>query len=129
MIAICFPILFCVVVAGRGVRGKEGIALARQLANKLGAKLGGTRALVADGMLPPELIVGSSGKILSPKLCITLGVSGAMPLMAGIEKSGMVISVNNDPAAPVFKGSDVGVCMDWQTVTKELIRILEQSDE
>lgn len=117
-----------VVVAGRGVRGKDGIALAKKLAKLLGASLGGTRALVADGMLPLDTVVGSSGKILHPECCIALGVSGAMPLMAGIEKSKMVVSINNDPCAPIFKGSDVGILADWEPAARELIGLLEKKN-
>jgi electron transfer flavoprotein alpha subunit len=115
------------VVAGRGLRNKQNMQTMYALAEKIKGKLGGTRAAVADGMLPLNVAVGSSGKVLCPDLCLTFGVSGAMPLMTGIEKSRLLISVNTDSEAAVFRGSDFGVCGDWKPVAETLIRLIDDA--
>lgn len=117
-----------VVVAGRGVREKDDIQILYQLAHALGGRLGGTRAIVADGKLPLDVIVGSSGKILHADICITFGVSGAMPLMEGVKKCKLIISVNTDSRAPIFKGSDVGICEKWKPIATKLIELLSNNN-
>jgi electron transfer flavoprotein alpha subunit len=116
-----------VVVAGRGIRNKSNMQIMYELADAIDGKLGGTRAVVADGMLPSDVGVGSSGKILHPDFCLTFGISGAMPLMAGIEKSKILVSVNIDPNAAIFLGSDFGIVDDWRPISMELLRLIKEA--
>jgi len=118
-----------VVVAGRGARNKSDMEFLEELAHEMDGNLGGTRALVTDGLLPHSKVVGSSGKILHPELCVTFGVSGAMPLVKGVEKSKLLISVNIDPSASIFRESDVGVCDDWKPIATELMRLIKNDKQ
>lgn len=110
-----------IVVAGRGVLNeKEGFSLTKQLAETLGAAIGGTRPLIDQGVLPYERQIGQTGKNVAPKLIITCGVSGAFEFTVGMDKSDQVIAINTDPNARIFNYSDLGIVAD----VKEFLPIL-----
>jgi electron transfer flavoprotein alpha subunit len=97
----------------------------RRLAELMGGRLGGTRPAVLDAWLKHKDLVGASGNLIRPKLCLAMGVSGSGPFMAGVEKSGVLAAVNNDPDALIFKYCDVGVVEDCNAVASELQNIIE----
>lgn len=113
------------VVVGRGIGSKKNVALAQQLADALGGKLGCTRPLVEAGWLEYWHQVGQTGASVSPKLLISLGVSGAIQHVAGTGGAQTVIAVNEDPDAPIFGSATYRVVGDCVEVARELIARLQ----
>jgi electron transfer flavoprotein alpha subunit len=101
-----------VVAVGLGVSNPEGVAKAAEFASKIGAALGGTRAAVDRGWLPPERQIGLSGRSVTAKLLLTLGVSGSVQFMAGAGGVKRLIAINNDPQAPIFSYAQTGIVLD-----------------
>jgi len=101
-----------IVSGGRGLRKKENFTLIRQLAKNLGGVVGASRDTVDRGWISYPHQVGLSGKTVSPKLYIAIGISGSIQHLAGIKTSDFIIAVNNDPDAQIFKISDFGIVGD-----------------
>ncbi|WP_213951365.1 electron transfer flavoprotein subunit alpha/FixB family protein [Tepidanaerobacter syntrophicus] len=114
-----------VVIIGQGARNKQGVKEIEEIAKKLGAQIGITRPVAMNAWAPIDKLVGISGMIIKPKLCIAAGVSGAAALMAGIEKSEYIIAINIDEKAPIIKNSDVAVIDDCFEVLEQLLRIVQ----
>ena len=113
------------VVVGRGIGSKKNLALARRLAELLGAKLGCSRPLVEQGWLEYPQQVGQTGVSVSPKLLVSIGVSGAIQHLAGIGGAECVVAINSDPEAPIHGAANYSVVGDCVEVLKELIAQLE----
>lgn len=113
-----------VVCAGRGVIDEAGFAAVQTLADKIGAAVGSTRALVDASVAPSETQVGQTGKIIAPELYIAFGVSGAIQHTAGMKDSKVIVVVNNDPEAPFFEMCDYYLETDAQAVLSELAQKL-----
>ncbi len=105
-----------VVSGGRGLKKKEGVELIRETADLLHGALAGSRPAVDYGWLPGSLQVGLTGRKISPRVYIAVGISGALQHMAGCMKSKTVVAVNRDETAPIFKFSHFGVVGDYKEV-------------
>ena len=106
------------VVCGLGIKNKENAEKASALAAKLGAECAATRSAVMNGLFPLARLVGVSGLMLSPKISILLGASGAPAFYAGIAKSDKIIAINIDPEAPIMKKADLAICGEAMTIFK-----------
>jgi electron transfer flavoprotein alpha subunit len=114
-----------IVAGGRGLGGPENFKLAEDLARALGGAVGATRAVVDAGWYPYAAQVGQTGKTVSPKLYIALGISGAIQHKVGMQGSNVIVAVNKDPNAPIFEYSDLGVVGDVHEIAPKLTELVK----
>ena len=114
-----------IVSIGRGIKAEEHIALAKQLAEALGAEIAASRPICDSGWLPMERQVGSSGQTVAPKLYLALGISGAIQHVVGIKGARTIVAINKDPEAPIFEIADYGIAGDLFEVVPAMIAALK----
>ncbi|MBD5233481.1 MAG: electron transfer flavoprotein subunit alpha/FixB family protein [Bacteroidales bacterium] len=118
-----------VVAGGYGVGSKENFQLLFDLANTLGGEVGASRAAVDAGFIEHERQIGQTGVTVRPKLYIACGISGQIQHIAGMQESSIIISINNDPNAPINTIADYVITGDMEEIVPKLIKYYKKNSK
>ncbi|CAN5202613.1 electron transfer flavoprotein subunit alpha [soil metagenome] len=116
-----------IVAIGRGIKSKENIALAQELADVLGADMAASRPICDAEWLPIDRQIGSSGQTVAPKLYLALGISGAIQHIVGMKNSGTIVAINKDSEAPIFDIADYGIVGDLFDAVPVLVEEIKKA--
>ncbi|PLR76056.1 electron transfer flavoprotein subunit alpha [Bacillus sp. V3-13] len=115
-----------IVCGGKGMGDLQGFQLIHELAETIGASVGGTRDVVEAGWLPHQQQIGQTGETVTPKIYFAIGVSGAIQHVVGMKNSEFIIAINKDPQAPIFDVATYGIVGDAHVIVPELINQFKQ---
>ena len=115
-----------IIAFGRGIRSKEDIIAAEELAEKLGAVVAGSRPLVEKGWMPPSTQIGLSGHAVQPDWLLTLEISGSIQFQAGIRRVKRLIAVDSNPNAPILDQAHLPICADLYADLYQVLRSLTE---
>ena len=113
------------IAIGRGIGSEDGVEVANELAEAMGAQVAASRPIIDAGWLPKSRQIGKSGLKVTPKLYIALGISGAPEHLEGMKGSATIVAVNTDKNAPIFGVAHYGLVADLYEVAEELTEALD----